>query len=324
MRSWLRQLSNPRQFLKVAAPLVVSVAAVAYLGKTIDFAGVMGHMTLHAASILMPAILVFCAVSLFIESMCLVRLAPPALRDSFHLATAARIKAASYLLSLIHYALGAGTLSLLLRRRARIGFADAAGMVILIMIFDLGMVMLLVSAGVGLVATDTPGLQVGMVLAAIGLLVAGLVVLRMPISLGPLDKIRNLELFRAARTTAPRVLLELGVLRLLFVLSFELMGWAALTAFGVMVPFGDLLVNFSLVALAGTLPAVAGIGPSQVGMVEFFREFGDRETLLASSIALSAGLIVFRAAIGMLFAREFTREAISASQSTPAKAEGDA
>jgi len=324
MRSWLRQLASPRQILKVAAPLVVSVAAVAYLNHTIDFAGVMGRMTLHAASILVPALLAYCAVSLFLESMSLVRLAPPARQDDFHLTTAARIKAASYLLSLIHYALGAGTLSLLLRRRARIGFADAAGMVILIMIFDLGMVMLLVSAGVGLIATGTPGLQFGMLPAAIGFLIVGLVGLRMPISLGPLDRIRNLELFRAARTTAPRLLLELAILRLAFVLSFELLGWAALTAFDVMVPFGDLLVNFSLVALAGTLPAVAGIGPSQVGMVEFFSSFGDRETLLACSIALSAGLILFRGAIGMLFAREFTREAFAASQSTPAEAGGDA
>ncbi|MBW2273561.1 MAG: flippase-like domain-containing protein [Deltaproteobacteria bacterium] len=324
MRASLRQLTSPRQVVKVAAPLTVSVAAIAYLGHTIDFAGVMQRMTLHAAAILVPAILAFCAVSLFIESMSLVRLAPPAIRDDFHIGTAARIKAASYLLSLIHYALGAGTLSLLLRRRARIGFADAAGMVILIMMFDLGMVLLLVAVGVSLIATGAPELQFGMVLVVIAILVTGLAALRLPISLGPLDRIRDLELFRAARTTPPRLLLELAFLRLTFVMSFELMGWAALTAFGVMVPFGALLVNFSLVALAGTLPAVAGIGPSQVGMVEFFRNYGDRESLLASSIALSAGLIVFRAAIGMLFAREFTREALSASQSAPLGAEEDA
>ena len=91
-------------------------------------------------------------------------------------------------------------------------------------------------------------------------------------------------------------------------------GWAAFHAFGIDVPFGALLVNFSGVVMVSMLPAVAGIGPGQVAMVEFFSEYGSADSLLACSIALAGGMIVVRAFIGIAFAREFTREAYLASK----------
>ncbi len=85
-----------------------------------------------------------------------------------------------------------------------------------------------------------------------------------------------------------------------------------------------LLVNFPAVALAATLPSVAGIGPSQVGMVEFFSPYSKRETLLACSLAVSAGMILLRMGIGLLFARELTREAYAESREVPVEEQAKA
>jgi len=110
-------------------------------------------------------------------------------------------------------------------------------------------------------------------------------------------------------------LVELGVLRLCFLGSFIALAWAALTAFGVAVPIGDLIVSVCAVTLISTIPvSVAGLGTSQVAFVYFFRHWADDETLLACSLALSGGLITLRAAIGIVFAREFTREALAAQE----------
>ena len=294
-------------FSKWGIPSAISATAMVYLARIIDFEGVRAHLTLRAAVILVAALIVYGAWSLLIEAITLRRLTH-ASRSDFGLITAARVKAASYLVALVHYALGAATLTLLLRRRAGIGVAKSAGIVMLIMMFDLGMVLSLVVVGVTLVSETQVELQLGLILGVIAFIAGGLALLRAPFSLGLLDRIRNLELFHTARTIATRDLVELAVLRLAFVMGFELVGWAALYAFEIEVPFGALLVSFSAVALVAMLPSIAGIGPSQIAMVEFFRAYGTADNLLACSIAMSAGLIVMRALIGVVFAREFSRE----------------
>jgi len=45
---------------------------------------------------------------------------------------------------------------------------------------------------------------------------------------------------------------------------------------------------------------------------------GSPEVLLASNLALTAALILMRAGIGLIFAREFTREALAAAREAEA------
>ena len=182
----------------------------------------------------------------------------------------------------------------------------------------------LVAVGATLVSETQVELQLGLIVAVIAVIAGGLSLLRAPFSLGPLDRIRDLELFHTARTIPARDLVELGLLRLAFVMGFELMGWAALYAFQIDVPFGALLVNFSGVVLVAMLPAIAGIGPSQIAMVEFFKLYGTPESLLACSLAMSAGLIVMRALTGIVFARELGREAYIAARDAEASTEEEA
>jgi hypothetical protein len=154
------------------------------------------------------------------------------------------------------------------------------------------------------------------VIAATGVGIAGgLTLLRLPGSLGPLEWVRALPLFRIARTARWTLLAELALLRLLFVVTFVALGWCALVAFGISVPAGDMIVNIATVALVAALPiAVSGLGTGQAAFVYLFRHWAAPETLLACSLTLSAGLIVLRAGLGFLFAGELTREALGAAR----------
>ena len=67
----------------------------------------------------------FGGVTLAIEAWSLGWMVLPPQKLDF--ATAARIKAASYLAYAVHYGLGAGVLSFLVRRRAGLGLSEAAG-----------------------------------------------------------------------------------------------------------------------------------------------------------------------------------------------------
>jgi hypothetical protein len=70
-----------------------------------------------------------------------------------------------------------------------------------------------------------------------------------------------------------------------------------------------------VVGVVSALPiAVAGLGTGQIAVVEAFGRFADRETLLVLSLILSAGLLSLRAAMGLLMAREFTREVLEESR----------
>lgn len=299
-----------RRLARWALPALVSAGTLAYLLARIDLREALRHVDLPVVRLLVPALLLYGALSLWIEALSLTR-ATGAMRRALSHWTCARIKAASYPLSLVHYGLGAGALTYLLRRHGGLPLASAAGVVMLIAFLDLGLLLGMTAVGAGVLATRAPALEAGVVIGMFALILGGLTLLRAPISLGPLDRLRELDLFRAAREAPLALLLQLGLLRGLFVLVFIALGAAGLAAFGVSVPPGDLVVGVAGVALVAALPiAVAGLGTGQVAFVYLLRHWGEPDVLLACSLALSAGLIVMRASLGLLFAREFTREAM--------------
>ncbi len=306
--------STVSQIARWIVPFVVSGVFFAYVLSGVDTAAVVDRMTARVALYFLPPLAIFLVVSLFIEAVCLVVVVSHS-RPFSSLWIAARIKAASYLLGLLNYALGAGAVTLLLRRRASMSLADAAGAVFLIGLFDLGSLLLMVLVGAGLLGSEALGVQAGVVMLATGAIVAGFAVLRAPISLGPFDGLRRLTVFRAARTLPISLLLQLGALRLAFISSFILLSWSVFAAFEISLPPVNLIVNISILLLVSALPiAVAGLGTGQLVFVSLFDRWASAETLLAASLTLSFGLIVTRSIIGLLFAREFTSEALAASR----------
>jgi hypothetical protein len=309
---------SARRVARWLLPVAVSAGAFALLVRRIDFGEVLQQVDAGVAAKLIPAVLVYGVLSLWIEAQTLTLLAAPS-STVLGKWTCARMKAATYPLGLLNYALGAGGLTYLLRRRGGLRISEAAGIVILIALFDLGLLLLLSALGVMLLSTQRVVLQISVIAVGMIGIVAGFTFLRASISMGPLDRIRDLELFTAARTTPMDRLLVLALLRLGFVISFILLCGAALAAFDIWVPLGDLAVGTAVVSLVASLPiAVAGLGTGQVAFVYMFRHWGSPEVLLASNLALTASLILMRASIGLIFAREFTREALAGARESRA------
>lgn len=309
---------SARRVARWLLPVAVSAGAFALLVRSIDFGEVLQSVDAGVAAKLIPAVLLYGVVSLWIEAQTLALLAAPS-STALGKWTCARMKAASYPLGLLNYALGAGGLTYLLRRRGGLRISEAAGIVMLIALFDLGLLLLLSALGVMLLSTQKVALQIGVAVVGMIGIVAGFTFLRMSISMGPLDRIRDLELFTAARKTPVARLWVLALLRLGFVVSFILLCGAALAAFDVWVPLGDLAVGTAVVSLVASLPiAVAGLGTGQIAFVYMFRHWGSPEVLLASNLALTASLILMRASIGLIFAREFTREALAGARESRA------
>lgn len=297
------------RFLRRALPVAVTGASLAWVATRFDMGKVAAVLSWQVAAVLLPALLCYGAATLLLESTSILTLLerrPPA----FGAWTAARIKSASYLLSIVNYGLGGAALTVLLRRRAQLGLGEAAGVVLLVSLTDLAVVLMLGTLGV---LGHRSGLAVhsGLVALAVVAFVGALALLRMPASLGPLERLRSLSVFDALRQTPVSRLAQLLGLRLVFSACFIGVAASAFVAFDVGVGLAQLVGGVMILALIGVLPiAVSGIGPGQIAAVEIFRGVAPAETLLAISLVLSVGLIALRACMGLLFAREFTREAL--------------
>ena len=317
MNSPSLDVQSPRRFNRFArnaVPVVISCALIAYLFTRIDLKAVGESMTIEILLRWVLPLVAFSVATLAIEAHCLNRVATVANASIDH-GTAARIKAACYLLGILNYAIGAAGLSVLLRRRARLGLADAASVVFLISLFDIGAVLALAAAGAAFLQTDALGSRIGLIGALIGAIVAGFVFLRVPIRLGPLDRVRDLDVFRAPRTAPISILVELGILRLLFVGCFVALMASLFWAFEIEVEPVHLGLNVAILLAVSALPiAAGGLGTGQLVFVELFKGAAPEAELLAASLIFSIGLIASRGLLGWAFALEFTREALDATR----------
>jgi hypothetical protein len=303
-----------RDLLKRALPVVVTGASLVYLFSGIDVGSVIASLGAESAMILIPATVIFCVVTLSLEGLSLGILTAPTGAQATAL-LCARIKAASYIAGMLNYALGIAALSLLFKRRVGMSLTAAAGMVATVSVTDAAMLLSVTTVAAAFYSGQSPALGFGAVVLVTSGAAVGLVFLRFPGSLGPLDRIREVDLFRTVRQAPLGLLARLAVLRLCFVFAFVSMGGAALAAFGVFPPFGAIIVGMAGIALVGALPiAVAGLGTVQLATVELFGSYSNEANLVACSLSLQAAMLVMRMSVGAAFAREFTREAVEVAR----------
>jgi hypothetical protein len=299
-------------------PVVVSVGALYWIFQSIEISDVVAVLDWNIVTVLLPALLAYGAATLFLEAAA-VMLLMPARPAGFGMWTVARIKSASYLLAIVNYTLGAGAMTVLLRRRAGLGLGESASIVLLITSVDTLILMSMAAAGTTLVETGAPGVRAGLFAVLVVGVAIGMTVLRMPGNLGPIERLRSLTVFEALRTTPLTRLGKLALLRACFTSSFIALGGASFAAFGISVPISDLVVGMVVVGVVGALPiAVAGLGVGQIAVVEVFGHVADKETLLALSLVLTASLLTLRASMGLVVAREFTREVLEEKRAAEA------
>ena len=311
-------MSRRKVVLQRALPALVSVGVLVWLFWNVDLEALVGIMSWRVAAVMLPALVAYGAATLLLEALSITRLVD-ASGDALGAWTAARIKCASYLLGIVNYALGAAALTVLLRRRTRLSLGAAASLVILVSSTDLAVVLLTMGGVAALVETRAPTVQAGVVVALMFVLFGGLVVLRAPRSLGPLDRIRSLTIFEGMRNVPLERLALLLALRACFVASFIGLGAASFFAFGIWPPMVEQVLGILFVGFIAGLPiAVAGLGTSQAAFLFIFADHASQEALLAQSLALSTGMLALRALMGLVFAREFTGEALRETRSAEA------
>ena len=304
--------------LRTLIPFAVTAAILYEISRRVDVAGAFERIHGDTLLLLIPALAIYGALCLCTDAISLMCASTERGGRSF--VSMARLKAATYPLGLLHHALGAGALVLLLRRRTVLTLADATGVVMLISGFDVLALLSIAAAAVAWAATDEMSLRLGVVAGLLITAALGLFVLRSTALtaggsswiLERLEALRRSSLLRAIRELPSPQLVQLLALRLLFVVTFLALGGAALAAFGIHPPLGTLIVGFAQIALVAAIPiAVAGLGTSQAAFLFAFRAWAPAEELLACSLALSAGIIAVRVALGVACVGEFSRGSVA-------------
>lgn len=306
-------MSRSRAVLSRFLPALVSVIVLGFVFSRLDLAAVWHHMQRADLSLWLPFV-VFYALGCVVCDGLALRVAIPGDRRP-SLWQAARLRAATYPLALLHYAFGSlGTIALL-RRRVGLGVMEATGLVGLMAMVDLGLVLVLAGVGAAFFATRPPPVDRAVFVGFIGVAVTVFLALRYAPA-GPLRTLAERDVFRSLREIPLSNLAGLHLARFGIVCLFLSLGGITFDAFGARIPTADLIVNLGATALVAALPiALSGLGTTQAAMVYLFSHWADPEVVLAVSLTLSAGILVSRVGIGLLFAGEFTRTAYQEVQS---------
>jgi uncharacterized membrane protein YbhN (UPF0104 family) len=219
-----------------------------------------------------------------------------------------QIRGATYLLGIIHYAVGQGGVAYFLHLRRKVDLARTSGAVVLTLAVNAMMTAICAFLGVASgSAPDRPALRWLVILLAC-----------------------SFPVYMAVIAAAPRFLKKIPFLRPLFdaglkghlvaiasrlphITVIVVGSWVLMLLFGVNVPFGKALALLPIVFVVGVLPiSPSGLGTTQTVAVWLFSPFAGtdpdaaRARVLAFGLATQIVALMMQALLGLVFLRKVT------------------
>ena len=202
------------------------------------------------------------------------------------------VRAASYVVGFFNTNLGRGALAGYLSRRLHAPFLELGSTVLFLVLTEY--TQLVLWAMLGLLGVRT---EVSRSLLAVG---AGVAVLWLVVRwmLAP----RQWSIARTFRLATPRRYVTIVLLRAPMFLVSLVLHYHAAHAFGIHIPFGQMLTFLPVIFMVAALPVtVAHLGSTQAAWIFFFSQFAPTPRLLAFSLAAHLVFAFTRALLGVLW-----------------------
>lgn len=227
-----------------------------------------------------------------------------------------RIKGASYLLNIVNYAAASGGIAWLVHRRSHAPVFETVSSVLFLDVLDLLMLNITVTAGLLLGSEFLPGALFGALvwvnIAIYALYFGSMIYWNAGFDFFVLGRLRTWPIFAAFGRATVRIHAELLFTRVVLMAVYVPMQYAALHLFGVDVPLGPLMIFNAIITLVGIIPiSIAGIGTTQVVMMEVYAPYGTEAEILAYSTAGIFATLLVRSAIGVPSLASIQRNAAS-------------
>jgi hypothetical protein len=208
------------------------------------------------------------------------------------------VRGATYILALINYAVGQGTIAYFVHRSRGVPVMRGAAAVLLVMGTNLLLLLFLTTAGLVL-APRIPG----PVLTAVALAYGGLAVYVALMAWKP-RWLAARPLFDVLLSAGLGGHLKAVAIRVPHVLSLLAFNYVALRGFGIKVPVAQATLCLPVVFFVAVLPvSPAGLGTTQAAMTLFFSPYAPEAKILASSLASTGIAIVVQALLGLVCLR---------------------
>jgi uncharacterized membrane protein YbhN (UPF0104 family) len=290
--------SRARTVLSYLAALAIIVA----IARDVPLAALLGALARARIGLFATTVVLAFAGWFFGETLLFSRLF-----TYFHGRTTFRetlaANAAQYFLQLVNVAVGSGALIVFLKKRKSAHWLDGACTLLFQALIDFQVMIAMALAGL-MIAPQSALRRFDLYLTApLGALwlVAWFWMRGRPRTRW-LQRIYDLPAMGAFRTARPRHYLSLSLIRAAifgfqgFALYFEM------RAFGLQIPLTMTLALAPVILLIASLPLTpVGLGSEQAAMVMCFRNFAAAADVLTVSLAISAGNMICRILLGLIF-----------------------
>jgi len=285
---------------RIAAWLVTAFALYSVFSK-IHFSDVWSSIQ-HAKPWTLPAVLLCVAFLYLADSFAMWKtfrwfLADLPFRD------VVIVRGATYLLAAINYSVGQGAIVYFVNRVRGVPVMRGVATVLLIMGTNLLVLLVLVTAGLGLGGERPAALA-----PVVGIAWAGLAVYAIVVAIKP-RWLASRPLFDVLLSAGVVGHLKAMLVRLPHIAGLMAFNLAALWGFGVEVPLGVALSTIPVVMFIAVLPiSVQGLGTTQVVMIGFFKSYvtgGVSPDAVIASASLAAQVVAlsFQVVLGVLCLR---------------------
>jgi hypothetical protein len=208
------------------------------------------------------------------------------------------VRGATYMLAMVNYALGQGTIVYFVHRSRGVPVMRGAAAVLLVMGSNVLLLLFVTTAGLALGPELPRGLATVVTVAYAGLAVYIVIVAARP------RWLTARPIFDVLLGAGLLGHLKAVVVRVPHFLSLLLFSYVSLRAFGIKIPLVTAVTCLPVVYFIAVLPiSPAGLGTMQAAMTWFFKPYAPEATILASSLTAQGIAIVVQAVVGLVCLR---------------------
>jgi len=297
---------SAKDLAKKTAPWLVGVAIIAYLVWRIEITPLVQALSLSDTALYLTALTAFILINFLADSQnlnALLRHTGNAIpfRDSVI------IRGSSYLLMIIDYTLGMGSIVYYLKKYKNVPFTRGTGSMLFMNYITHITLLIMAIAGCLMASIAGPlSSQLWNIALTATVLLALAIITVILMKLLPdrsfMKKLKQSVVWKIFMDSPFKAFLMCTLYRCAFYSTFILFFYIAVRAFNMNIPLAELVAYVPVILLVISIPISAfGLGTSQAATLLLFRNYGSPAQILAFSLAYSVSIIIFRGIIGVCY-----------------------
>jgi len=291
-----------KNILSKLIPWVIGSSVLVYLIWRIEPQPLIQALSSARLILYIPALIGFVYFSFLIDTQNL-QVLMNNFGHVFSFAESMVIRGASYLILVVDYTLGMGSVIYFLKETRQIPLMHGTAIMIYYNYINQIALLLLAAAGYPLLGLSLPWLTQGIIVCTVLVCITFMVIGFLKHSGNSLViRIRETALVQSFIESSLKVYLLNIICRTGYYFSYILFFYAAVRAFDMNIPFTALIVYVPIILLVISIPVSPfGLGTSQATMLFLFKDFGTQPQILAFSLAYSVSVLMLRALIGAYY-----------------------